>query len=161
MLQKSVAANLSFAILRQISRLMGFIDRKAERRIVGDAINRLKIRTMSDSQAVGQLSGGNQQKVLLQKWLLTQPAVLLLNDVTRGVDIGTKTQIYAIIVELAASGMGIILYSTDAHELVELAHRVIVMIDGRITAELAGDELTAEGIVRASTRAEDGRAAAA
>ena len=79
----------------------------------------------------------------------------------RGVDIGTKTQIYAIIVELAASGMGIILYSTDAHELVELAHRVIVMIDGRITAELVGDELTAEGIVRASTRAEDRRAAAA
>ena len=99
--------------------------------------------------------------MLLQKWLLTQPAVLLLNDVTRGVDIGTKTQIYAIIVELAASGMGIILYSTDAHELVELAHRVIVMIDGRITAELAGDELTAEGIVRASTSAEDRRAAAA
>ena len=161
LLQKSVAANLSFAILRQISRLMGFIDRKAERRIVGDAINRLKIRAMSDSQAVGQLSGGNQQKVLLQKWLLTQPAVLLLNDVTRGVDIGTKTQIYAIIVELAASGVGIILYSTDAHELVELAHRVIVMIDGRITAELAGEELTAEGIVRASTRAEDRRAAAA
>jgi ribose transport system ATP-binding protein len=161
LLQKSVAANLSFAILRQISRLMGFIDRKAERRIVGDAIHRLKIRAASDSQFVGELSGGNQQKVLLQKWLLTEPAVLLLNDVTRGVDIGTKTQIYAIIAELAASGMGIILYSTDAHELVGLAHRVIVMIEGRIRAELAGDELTAEGIVRASTSAEDSRAAVA
>lgn len=159
LLQKSVAANLSFAILRQISRLAGFIDRKAERRIVGDAIDRLKIRAVSHSQPVGQLSGGNQQKVLLQKWLLTRPAVLLLNDVTRGVDIGTKTQIYAIVAELAASGMGIILYSTDAHELVGLAHRVIVMTEGRIRAELAGDELTAEGIVRASTSAEDGRAA--
>jgi ABC-type sugar transport system ATPase subunit len=159
LLQKSAAANLSFAILRQISRLAGFIDRKAERRIVGDAIDRLKIRAVSSSQAVGQLSGGNQQKVLLQKWLLTKPAVLLLNDVTRGVDIGTKTQIYAIVAELAASGMGIILYSTDAHELVGLAHRVIVMTEGRIRAELAGDELTAEGIVRASTSAEDGRAA--
>ena len=161
LLQKSVAANLSFGILRQISRFMGFIDRKAERRIVGDAIHRLKIRASSESQAVGKLSGGNQQKVLLQKWLLTQPAVLLLNDVTRGVDIGTKTQIYAIIAELAASGMGVILYSTDAHELVGLAHRVIVMIDGRVRAELAGDELTAEGIVRASTSAEDSRAAVA
>ena len=159
LLQKSVAANLSFAILRQISRLAGFIDRKAERRIVGDAIDRLKIRAVSYSQAVGQLSGGNQQKVLLQKWLLTRPAVLLLNDVTRGVDIGAKTQIYAIVAELAASGMGIILYSTDAHELVGLAHRVIVMTEGRIRSELAGDELTAEGIVRASTSAEDGRAA--
>ena len=160
LLQKSVAANLSFAILRRISRLAGFIDRKAERRIVGEAINRLKIRASSNSQAVGELSGGNQQKVLLQKWLLTNPTVLLLNDVTRGVDIGTKTQIYAIITELAASGMGIILYSTDAHELTELAHRVSVMIDGRIGAELAGDQLTAEGIVRASTSAEDRRAAA-
>jgi len=83
-----------------------------------------------------------------------------LNDVTRGVDIGTKTQIYAIIAELAASGMGIILYSTDAHELVGLAHRVIVMTEGRIRGELAGDELTAERIVRASTSAEGGRAAA-
>ena len=161
LLQKSVAANLSFAILRQISRLAGFVDRKAERQIVGDAIRRLRIRTTSDTQAVGELSGGNQQKVLLQKWLLTEPAVLLLNDVTRGVDIGTKTQIYAIIAELAASGMGIILYSTDAHELVGLAHRVIVMIDGRTRAELEGDELTAEGIVRASTSAEDSRAAVA
>ena len=160
LLQKSVAANLSFAILRRISRLAGFINRKAERRIVGEAINRLKIRASSNSQAVGALSGGNQQKVLLQKWLLTNPTVLLLNDVTRGVDIGTKTQIYAIITELAASGMGIVLYSTDAHELTELAHRVSVMIDGRIKADLAGDQLTAEGIVRASTSAEDRRAAA-
>ena len=160
LLQKSVAANLSFAILRRISRLAGFIDRKAERRIVDDAIHRLKIRASSNNQAVGELSGGNQQKVLLQKWLLTNPTVLLLNDVTRGVDIGTKTQIYAIIAELAASGMGIILYSTDAHELIELAHRVSVMIDGRVRAELSGDELTAEGIVRASTSAEDTRAAA-
>ena len=159
LLQKSVAANLSFAILRRISRLAGFIDRKAERRIVGEAINRLKIRVSSTSQAVGELSGGNQQKVLLQKWLLTNPTVLLLNDVTRGVDIGAKTQIYAIITDLAASGMGIILYSTDAHELTELAHRVSVMIDGRIGAELAGGQLTAEGIVRASTSAEDRRAA--
>jgi ribose transport system ATP-binding protein len=160
LLQKSVAANLSFAILRRISRLAGFIDRKAERRIVGEAINRLTIRASSNGQAVGELSGGNQQKVLLQKWLLTNPTVLLMNDVTRGVDIGTKTQIYAIITELAASGMGIILYSTDAHELIELAHRMSVMIDGRIRAELAGDQLTAEGIVRASTSAEDRRAAA-
>jgi ABC-type sugar transport system ATPase subunit len=160
LLQKSVAANLCFAILRRISRLAGFINRRAERRIVGAAINRLKIRASSNSQAVGALSGGNQQKVLLQKWLLTNPTVLLLNDVTRGVDIGTKSQIYAIITELAASGMGIILYSTDAHELTELAHRVSVMIDGRIKADLAGDQLTAEGIVRASTSAEDRRAAA-
>ena len=161
LLQKSVAANLSFAILRRISRLAGFIrpqGRTADRRRGDQSPEDSRDRPTARPSA--QLSGGNQQKVLLQKWLLTNPTVLLLNDVTRGVDIGTKTQIYAIITELAASGMGIILYSTDAHELIELAHRVSVMIDGRIKAELAGDQLTAEGIVRASTSAEDRRAAA-
>ena len=91
---------------------------------------------------------------MLQKWLLTNPSVLLLNDVTRGVDIATKVQIYEIIAELASSGLGVLFYSTDAHELVELGHRVIVMIDGRINADLSGDNLTAEAIVRASTGVE-------
>jgi ribose transport system ATP-binding protein len=160
LLQKSIGANLSFAILPRISRFAGFIDHEAERKIVGEAIDGLKIRASSGSQPVAELSGGNQQKVLLHKWLLTRPAVLLLNDVTRGVDIGTKTQIYAIIAELAASGMGIILYSTDAHELVELAHRVLVMMEGRVQAELVGYRLTAEEIVRASTRIEEANAVA-
>jgi len=160
LLQKSIGANLSFAILPRISRFPGFIDRREERRIVSEAIERLKVRVSSGGQPVAELSGGNQQKVLLHKWLLTEPIVLLLNDVTRGVDIGTKTQIYAIIAELAASGMGIILYSTDAHELVELAHRVLVMTEGRIRAELAEDRLTAEEIVRASTRIEEANGAA-
>jgi ribose transport system ATP-binding protein len=160
LLQKSIGANLSFAILPRISRFAGFIHRKEERAIVSEAIDRLKIRASSGGQPVSELSGGNQQKVLLHKWLLTKPSVLLLNDVTRGVDIGTKTQIYAIIAELAASGMGIILYSTDAHELVELAHRVLVMTEGRIRAELTGGRLTAEEIVRASTRIEEADGAA-
>lgn len=150
LLHKSVAANLSLAVLRRLSIFGGFIDRRAERAAVLDAIDKLKIRTASEAQTVSTLSGGNQQKVLLQKWLLTEPALVLLNDVTRGVDIATKVQIYGIIADLAAKGIGIILYSTDAHELVELAHRVLVMARGRINAELAGDSLSAEAIVHAS-----------
>ncbi len=161
LLQKSVAANLSYAILGKLSRFGGLIDRQAERKIVDDAIGRLKIRATSGAQAVGDLSGGNQQKVVVQKWLLTKPAILLLNDVTRGVDIATKTQIYGMIAELAASGMAVILYSTDAHELVELAYRVLVMVDGGVRAELSGDQLSAEAIVRASLSVEGNHAAAA
>ena len=161
LLQKSVAANLSYAILAKLSRLGGLIDRQAERKIVDDAIGHLKIRATSGVQAVADLSGGNQQKVVVQKWLLTKPAILLLNDVTRGVDIATKTQIYGMIAELAASGMAVILYSTDAHELVELAYRVLVMVDGRIRVELSGSQLSAEAIVRASLSVEGNHAAAA
>jgi ribose transport system ATP-binding protein len=150
LLHKSVATNVSLAILRRLSRLGGLIDWRAERTVVRDAIAQLKIRAASAAEPVGNLSGGNQQKVLLQKWLLIRPSLVLLNDVTRGVDIATKMQIYEIVVELAANGVGVVLYSTDAHELVELAHRVLVMADGSVSAELAGADLTAESIVRAA-----------
>jgi ribose transport system ATP-binding protein len=154
LLHKSVAFNLTLAVLRALSRFGGLIDWRSEGRLVSSSISELKVRTASASEPVASLSGGNQQKVLLQKWLLTNPSVLLLNDVTRGVDIATKVQIYEIIAELASSGLGVLFYSTDAHELVELGHRVIVMIDGRINADLSGDNLTAEAIVRASTGVE-------
>ncbi|MDA8253541.1 MAG: sugar ABC transporter ATP-binding protein, partial [Rhodospirillales bacterium] len=100
--------------------------------------------------AVRTLSGGNQQKVLLEKWLQTRPRVLLLNDVTRGVDIGTKLQIYRAIAECAAQGVAVILYSTDTLELMGLTHRVLVFKEGRVNQSLVGDAITSEGIVRAS-----------
>ncbi len=153
LLHKSVGVNLSLSVLRRLSGFAGLIDGRSEREMVRKAIDRLQIRTASGRDPVANLSGGNQQKVLLQKWLLTEPRLVLLNDVTRGVDIGTKVQIYEIVADLAAQGVGVILYSTDAHELVELAHRVLVMVDGRIGAELSGEALSAEGIVRASLTA--------
>ena len=161
LLQKSVATNLSLSILKTLSSWGGLVDRRRERTVVSDAIGRLQIRAASPNVPVNTLSGGNQQKVLLQKWLLTKPAVLLLNDVTRGVDIGTKQQIYEIIVALAREGLGIVLYSTDAHELVELAHRVLVISEGRVATELTGEALSAESIVRASTGGEARHAVAA
>ena len=150
LLQKSVAFNLTLAILKNLRAVFGVIDRGAEAIAVSAAIDRSHIRTQGGHESIRNLSGGNQQKVLLEKWLEARPSVLLLNDVTRGVDIGTKRHIYQLIAEIAQRGVGVIWYSTDARELVGVAHRVLVMLHGKVSAELAGAQLTVDNIVRAS-----------
>jgi len=117
---------------------------------VREAIARAVVRTTGPRESVGNLSGGNQQKVLLEKWLMTKPAVLLLDDVTRGVDIQTKRSIYRTIAEQAEAGVAIVMHSTDIDELLELAHRIAVMREGRVLATLAGDGMTKEGVLRAA-----------
>ncbi len=158
LLAKTVGTNMTLAILRRLASWFGLIDRRAEARVVDAAIGKFQIRARSAQEPIRNLSGGNQQKVLLQKWLLTEPKVLLLNDVTRGVDIATKLQIYALIAEIAGRGVGVLWYSTDTLELRGLAHRVLVMFEGRINATLAGAEITSESIVRASMVQEGGDA---
>ena len=101
---------------------------------------------------MGQLSGGNQQKVLLGRWLIANSRILLLYDVTRGVDVATKHEIYELIVHLAQEGRAILLYSSDAEELAHLCHRVLVMREGQVAAELPSAGLTAETIVAAAVR---------
>ena len=157
-LDKSVAFNMTYALLAlvRLSSRFGIIRRGKERSIVARAIERLKINTRSGDTLIRALSGGNQQKVLLEKWLQTRPALLLLDDVTRGVDISTKHQIYDLMRALARDGVGIIFYSSDTNELVGLADRVLVMADGQIRRSLAGDELSAAAVVDAAfgTRAD-------
>jgi ribose transport system ATP-binding protein len=154
LLAKSVAVNTTYAILSELRAFFGLLDPRAENELVTAAIGRAQIRTRGPAEPVHRLSGGNQQKVLLEKWLLTQPSILLLNDVTRGVDIGTKRHIYALIADIAKSGVAVLWYSTDARELVGVVHRVIVMLGGRINAELTGDAVTVDRIVRASVMKE-------
>jgi ribose transport system ATP-binding protein len=101
-------------------------------------------------QPVGTLSGGNQQKVLVGRWLLAESRILLLYDVTRGIDIATKHEIYELMMRLAAEGKAILFYSSDTEELAHLCHRVLVLRDGRIAAALAPPELNAEAIVAAA-----------
>ncbi len=114
-------------------------------------IERLQIKTRDAGlQEVGTLSGGNQQKVLIGRWLLTEPDVLLLFDITRGVDVGTKHDIYELVVKLAAEGKALLYYSSETEEIARLCHRVLVMREGRIVSELSGDDATAESIVGAS-----------
>ena len=150
LLDKSVSVNMTLSILWRIVTLAGLINRKREQALVTDAIARLRIEARSPQDRMETLSGGNQQKVLLERWLQTQPTVLLLNDVTRGVDIGTKLQIYGAIAACAAQGAAIIFYSTDTLELVGLAHRVLVFKEGRVNQSLEGDAITSQEIVRAS-----------
>jgi ribose transport system ATP-binding protein len=151
LLPKSVAENLTLSVLPRLAR-GGVIDRAAEERFVADAIERLRIATRSPDQPVRWLSGGNQQKVVIGKMLLTQARILLLYDLTRGVDVGTKAQIFELMRKLARDGYALLFYSTDATELVNVADRIAVMLDGRVNAVLEGDELTEEDVVRAAVR---------
>ncbi|HQT59783.1 MAG TPA: sugar ABC transporter ATP-binding protein [Acidiphilium sp.] len=147
----SVRDNFTLPILRRLSRL-GILRLGAERATVAESIRRLAVRTPSAQQPVGALSGGNQQKVLLGRWLLTRSRILLLYDVTRGVDVATKHEIYELIAGLAREGYAILFYSSDAEELAHLCHRVKVMRRGAFVAELPADALSAEAIVAAAMR---------
>lgn len=150
LLDKSVARNLTLAVLPRLPWAAGVIDGRQERRTVRDAIVRAAVKTSGPSESVGNLSGGNQQKVLLEKWLMTEPKVLLLDDVTRGVDIQTKRAIYRTIAEQAEAGVSVIMHSTDIDELLELAHRIAVMREGRILTTLSGEAMTKESVLRAA-----------
>jgi len=145
----SVAQNIALATLGRRQR-WGWVDRRAEREVVDDMITRLAVRTRSSATPVGFLSGGNQQKVALAKWLAAEPRLLLLDDPTRGVDIETRRDIYHRIRALASDGVGVLLSSTDTIELVGVCDRVLVMYEGRIVSDLEGDSITEENIVAAA-----------
>ncbi|ADB51163.1 sugar ABC transporter ATP-binding protein [Conexibacter woesei] len=143
-----VRDNVSLGNLRRISRL-GLVDRGRERALVGDAVRELQIKVADVRDPVGGLSGGNQQKVLLGRVLARSPRLLLLYDATRGVDVGTKSEIYRLMREQAEAGVGVLFYSSDAAELANLADRVLVLHDGVVRAQLTG-EITEEEIVAAA-----------
>jgi ribose transport system ATP-binding protein len=153
LLPMSVNDNLSLAALDRFSRL-GVLVRAAEADAVAGIVRRLAIRAGDTGDAVGTLSGGNQQKVVIGKWLLNAPRVLLLNDPTRGIDVGTKQEIYALIRALADEGAAVLLYSTDYAELIGCCDRVAVFYDGRIVRWLAGAELTERALVASALNLE-------
>jgi len=146
MLPMSVIENLSFAGMSRISNA-GIIDKGAERRSADEMIKMLAIKTASTDVPVASLSGGNQQKVVIAKWLMTEPRIILLNDPTRGIDVGTKQEIYVLLRKLADAGAAIILYSTDYDELIGCCDRVLVMYDGAVKRVLAGSEITERALI--------------
>jgi len=146
MLPMSVRDNLSFAALDRLSR-WGVIDTAAERRAVERIVRLLAIRTDGTDVPAGALSGGNQQKLVIGKWLMIEPRILLLNDPTRGIDVGTKQEMYQLLRELADKGAAILFYSTDYDELIGCCDRVLVMYDGAIGRELIGTEITERALV--------------
>jgi len=145
----SVEQNISAAVPRQIAP-RGLISRTLERAMANDSVRRLRIRLATLRQPIGELSGGNQQKAILARWLLTDPSVLILDEPTRGIDIGVKAEFYDMIGELAASGRAILLISSELPELLALCDRILVMSEGRLTADIPRAEATQEKIMSAA-----------
>lgn len=144
-LNKSVSINTTFAILDKLSKL-GFVKTKEERVLVDKYIKKLKIKTPSDKQEAQFLSGGNQQKIILAKWLLTESKFLICDEPTKGIDVGTKQEFYNILDDLARQGIAIMLISSELPEIVGLSNRVYVMQEGRIVKELMENEISEETI---------------
>jgi ribose transport system ATP-binding protein len=155
MLPMSVRDNLSFAALGRLSR-WGIVDRAAERDAVDRIVKLLAVRTDGTDLPAGSLSGGNQQKLVIGKWLMLEPRIILLNDPTRGIDVGTKQEIYQLLRQLAGAGAAILFYSTDYDELVGCCDRVLVMYDGSIKRELAGAEITERALISSALNIGDG-----
>jgi ribose transport system ATP-binding protein len=160
MLPMTVRENLSFAALDKVSSA-GFIDRAAEQRLIDEMVRLLAIRTAGIDIPVGALSGGNQQKVVIAKWLMRKPRIILLNDPTRGIDVGTKQELYQLLRQLADAGAAIIFYSTDYDELIGCCDRVLVLYDGAIKRELAGEEITERALIASALNISSGAEAMA
>lgn len=146
MLDMHIGFNVSISVLKQfLNRLRG-INRKAENTQVLRMIHDLAIKTESSEKVVRELSGGNQQKVLLARYMLTKPKVLIIDEPTRGVDVGAKVSIYQILNRLKEEGVSILMISSDLPEVMGISDRVLVMYNGAVTGEFAHDELTEESI---------------
>jgi ribose transport system ATP-binding protein len=134
----------------------GIINRAAEKAAVRKSIETLDIRTSGIGVPAGSLSGGNQQKLVIAKWLAVEPRIILLNDPTRGIDVGTKQEIYTLLRKLADNGAAIILYSTDYDELVGMCDRVLVFYDGAVRRELSGAEITERALIGSALNIDSG-----
>ena len=152
-MSKTALAVLALVALASLSRLSkgGLIFRSAEQKLTSTwAANlRLKYRWMRD--AVWTLSGGNQQKVVLGKWLARQPSLLIIDEPTRGIDVGTKAEVHRILDELAAEGMAVLMISSELPEVLGVADRILVLHEGRLAAEIGRADATEASIMRAAT----------
>ncbi len=146
----AVADNLSLASLERDQK-KGFLNFGAEKAISEEMVARMRIKTPSDRQIVRFLSGGNQQKVVIGKWLAMKPGVLLLDEPTRGIDIGAKQEIYALMEELAGQGVAILFVSSEMEEVLGMADRVLVMHEGALTGELSRSDMSEEAIMNLAT----------
>ena len=157
----SIADNVSIASLNKY--LIGGImldDNKIEK-LVQDNVAKLSIKTPSSKTQIQSLSGGNQQKVLIARWLANDPDVFIMDEPTRGIDVGAKYEIYCIIAEMAKQGKSIIMISSEMSELIGMSDRIMVMCDGRITGFINGKDATQENIMALATQFETAPDAAA
>jgi len=150
-----VRDNLSAAAFGRFSRF-GVINRRKQSKLVDEMIRLLEIKPHSPGIPASALSGGNQQKVVIAKWLMNKPRIILLNDPTRGIDVGTKQEIYRLLRRRADEGAAILFYSTDYDELIGCCDRVLVMYDGAVKRELAGGELNERTLIASALNVQEG-----
>jgi len=153
-----VQTNIALASLSRFTNPLGAVDQRKTHAAAEKFVQQLKIKTPSVQQPVRLLSGGNQQKVVIAKWLLRNCDVLFFDEPTRGIDIGAKSEIYKLIQDLAASGKAIVMISSELPEVLRLSHRILVMCEGRITGELPGATATQEQIMQLATQRETAEA---
>ena len=144
--RRSIRDNISMVVLRKLTS-WGFVDFGAERKIVDDGIRDLRIKTPNAEKHIVHLSGGNQQKAILVRWLAMNPRVLILDEPTKGIDVGAKAEIYQIICDLARKGLGIIFISSELTELIGISDRIVVMRDGGIAGELSRKDATEDSLL--------------
>jgi ribose transport system ATP-binding protein len=147
-LNQSIKSNISITVLKQLEKWGLILSSKKEKELSKNYINQLGIKTNSDTAAAKSLSGGNQQKIVLAKWLATNPQVLLLDEPTRGIDINAKAEIYKLMKSLAAAGMGIVMVSSELPEILAVSDRVLVLCEGQLTASIPIEEATEAGILK-------------
>jgi ribose transport system ATP-binding protein len=149
-LPMSVADNAVLSVIDRLLNQYGLVENRKERSTVQQIVEQMQVKVGSTRVPVRSLSGGNQQKVVIGKWLLTEANIYLLHDPTRGIDVGTKQEIYQLIRKLADNGAGILFFSTELSELVGMCDRVLVLYEGRIFRELTGAQIQEENIVSAA-----------
>lgn len=152
MVELDVSENIAIANLDTLSNPVGVLSAKRERDMANRAVKELKIKTPSIKSEVKNLSGGNQQKIVVGKWLMRDAKVIIFDEPTRGIDVAAKVEIYNLMNKLKKSGIGVMFVSSELPEVLGMSDRIIVMCSGRITGELSRDEATQEKIMELATK---------
>jgi inositol transport system ATP-binding protein len=143
--------NMSMAALDRLGRMGMFVDENAERALIDQYRTALNIRMASPGQLVLNLSGGNQQKVVLARWLALRPKVLIVDEPTRGIDVGAKVEVHNLLFEMARSGIAILAISSELPEVLAISDRIVAMREGRVTGEILRDEASEETLMSMMT----------
>ncbi|HWM35544.1 MAG TPA: sugar ABC transporter ATP-binding protein [Streptomyces sp.] len=151
LIEQDVGTNIVLGSMKQLFQSAGFMRKRAMRAKSEELISTLRIRTPSADQTVKHLSGGNQQKVVIAKWLLKDCDILIFDEPTRGIDVGAKEEIHRIVEDLAEQGKSVIVISSDLPEVLRMSHRIVVMCEGRVTGELDAEEATQESVMHYAT----------
>lgn len=143
----TVGENISISILNKLTNYLGLVNTKQEANIIEDSIKKLNVKTPNSNKKILELSGGNQQKAIVARWLITEPQVLILDEPTKGIDVGAKAEFYKLICEIAKQGVSVLLISSELPEIIGLSDRIIVMKNGKITGEMKREEATEDKLL--------------